>query len=151
MAMRHAGRVAASAPAWRAIPWVRVAVVATVATASTTMAPWARSGNRVRTSYDLVEVVGRAGVVPDRYDWFASAWLAVPALCGLVLVMAALGRRHAAAVLATTLGALVGIGGVLVLRSPLVAEFGARGGTVLGAVTVLAGVLATMTTTKDPR
>ena len=119
-----------------------------VVTTATTFAPWASSGDRVRTSYAVVDVVERAGVLTSSSATVSVVWYFVPALCGVVLVCASLGRVVIAGGSAVTLGALVAAGGVLVARSPLGTEPGATVGVLTGVCTALAGVAALVTITE---
>lgn len=129
MGRRRAGPIAGTVP---------VALV--LATTATTFLQWARSGERSRSSYELVDVADRAGVLPDRVAGVAPLWFLVPAAGGLV-ILAVAARRHAmAGALMTTLGALVGTGAILVARSPLVAGPAVVVAGMLGACTVLSGV-----------
>jgi hypothetical protein len=121
-----------------------------VLTTASTFAPWGTSGTRSRNSYAIVDIADRAGVVPSSMAAVAVAWFLIPALCGLVLVALASRRVRLGAVLATTLGALVAVGGVLVARSPLAVEPGATLATAAGACTVLASV-AVWVTHRDDR
>lgn len=111
-----------------------------VTTTAATFGGWGRSGARMRSSYELVDVAERAGVLPDGVAALAWVWFLVPALCGAVLVAVALERGMTVGAGATTLGVLVGVGATLVLRSPLAAGTAAIGALVLGACTALAGV-----------
>lgn len=133
----HAGAMGPRpvAPSVRALPAGLV-----LATTATTFLAWGRSGERSRNSYELVDVADRAGVLPGSLAGLAPLWFLLPAACGLVVVAVA-ARRHAlAGAVATTLGALVGTGAILVARSPLVAEPAVVVAGVLGACTVLSGV-----------
>lgn len=123
--------------------------VLAVATTVTTFLGWGRSGTRRRSSYDLVDVAERAGVLPETWAWSAPLLYLAPAACGLVLVALAVGRATIAAVAATTLGALVGTAALLVVRSPLVAEPAAWAAVVLGAGTTLSGVAVLVTARKE--
>ena len=120
-----------------------------VATTIATFLGWGRSGQRSRSSYELVDVADRAGVIPDAWSWSAPLLYLAPAACGVVLVASALRRATIAGVAATTLGALVGTASVLVIRSPLVAEPAAWAGLVLGAGTALGGVAVLGTAEKE--
>jgi hypothetical protein len=126
-----------------------VAGVLTLVTTATTFLGWGRSGQRVRTSYELVDVADRAGVLADDAAWAAPLWFLGPAACGAVLVALAAHRRALAGALTTTLGALVGTGAVLVDRSPLVAEPAVGVAVVLGAATALSGVAVLVTARKE--
>lgn len=120
-----------------------------VITALTTIPGWASSGQRTRTSYELVDAVERAGVLDGAAARAAPLWFLVPALCGIALVALA-ARRHTVGGLATTtLGALVGTGAILVGRSPLVAGSAVAVAAVTGAATVLCGVAVLVTGRKE--
>lgn len=123
---------------------VAVAAGSTIATIST-FGPWATSGARARSSYGLVDVAERAGVVPAWVAPYTWTWFLVPVLCGAVLVAVALRRVRLAAIAAATLGTLVTTGGVLVARSPLVIEPAAIIGAATGGVTVVTGVAVHVT------
>ena len=127
----------------------RSAGVLAVATTITTFLGWGRSGARSRSSYELVDVAERAGVLAGTWAWSAALLYLAPALCGLVLVGLAGGRTSIAAVVATTLGALVGTAALLVVRSPLAAEPAAWAAVVLGAGTTLSGGAVLVTARKE--
>jgi hypothetical protein len=114
-------------------------VLAAGATAAT-FAPWGGSGSRSRSSYEILDVADRAGVVPESAGGVVVAWFLVPLLCGAVLVAVAAGKARLAAALGATLGAFVTTGGVLVARSPLTTEAGAVLGIVIGGCTVLMAI-----------
>jgi len=120
--------------------------------AGTTALDWGRSGQRWRSSFELVDVAGRAGVLPDRAAGAAQLWYLVPALAGALLVAAGLRRPALTGGAATTLGALVGTGSFLVERSPLVPGPAVTVALVLGAATAIGGlaVLATARRTEAP-
>ena len=123
--------------------------VLAVATTATTFLDWGRSGQRSRSSYQLVDVADRAGVLPDGWATAANLLYLAPAACGLVLLGLA-ARRHAlAGVATTTLGALVGTAAILVARSPLVAEPAARAAVLLGVGSVLSGFAVFVTARKE--
>jgi hypothetical protein len=126
-----------------------VAVVLGLAATATTFLDWGRSGRRWRTSYELVDVADRAGVLPSDLAGVASLWYLVPALAGALLLAAALRRPLVAGILATTLGALVGTGSVLVVRSPLVTAHAVTAAVVLGAGTALMGAVVLVTARKE--
>lgn len=111
---------------------------AAVATAST-FAPWGRSGEASRSSYQIVDIADRAGVVPDSAANFTWVWYLVPILCGAAFVAAALGRPRSVGAVCTILGALVVAGAVLVSSSPLVTEPGAVAGGLAGVTTIVIG------------
>lgn len=126
-------------------PLVWVVAGLAVATTAATFGGWGRSGSRMRSSYELVDVADRAGVLPDRVAALAAAWFLVPALCGIVLIAVALDRGVTVGAGATTLGALVGVGAILVLRSPLAVGAAAIGALGLGACTAASGTVLLVT------
>lgn len=127
---------------------VAAGVLALVTTLATFL-PWGRSGQRRRSSYQLIDVADRAGVLPSGWSSAATLLYLAPAACGVVLVALA-ARRHTVAGLATTtLGALVGTAAILVARSPLVAEPATRAAVLLGAGTTLSGVAVLVTARKE--
>ena len=117
-------------------------------TTATTFAPWGRSGTRTRSSYAIIDIVERAGVLSPAAARLSAAWFFVPALCGVVLVAGATRRVRLEASAAASLGLLVAVGAVLVARSPLVTEPGAILGALTGACTTVAGVIALVVTIK---
>lgn len=126
-----------------------LAAALVLATTATTFLDWGRSGERSRTSYELVDVADRAGVLPDDVAGVAALWFLLPAACGLA-ILAVASRRHAlAGVVTTTLGALVGTGAILVDRSPLIAAPAVAVAAVLGACTVLSGFVVLGTARKE--
>ena len=134
-----------SSERWHRVAPVACSVLAVVATA-TTFASWGRSGRRVRTSYGLVGIVERAGVLAPGVSRLSVVWFFVPALCGAVLITFALRRDVATYATTAALGAIVAVGGVLVARSPLVLQPGAAFGIGTGVSAMLAGTAALVTT-----
>ena len=121
----------------------------TLTSGAATFAPWGASGERARNSYEIVDIAGRADVIPGSLAGAAQLWFLVPVLCGVVLLaIAARGVRLAGAV-AATLGGLVGAASVLVARSPLVLEPGAIIGAVAGGCTVIAGGAVLVTASRQ--
>ncbi len=116
-----------------------------VVTTAVTFLPWARSGARTRSSYAIVAVVERAGVLTGRLSDLSPFWFFVPALCGVGVVALALARHGIGYWATTSLGLVVAVGGALVVRSPLATEPGAVVGICCGASTTLAGALALAT------
>lgn len=133
---------------WRATAPALCAGLAMITT-SATFAPWGSSGSRARSSYAIVDIAERSGVLSPSVASLSVVWYFVPVLCGLVLLATATRSVTLAGGAATTLGALVAIGGMLVVRSPLVTEPGAVIGASVGVCTVLAG--ATTLGTKSMR
>jgi len=129
----------------------QVAAALAVATTATTPLAWGGSGSRWRSSYEVVDVAERAGVLPEGVAGLAAVWYLVPALAGAVVLAAALRRPRLAGALATTLGALVGTGAFLVGRSPLVTAAAVPAAAVLGATTVLCGGAAVLVTARKEK
>lgn len=111
-----------------------------------TALPWGSSGDRSRSSYEIVDVVDRAGVMPPSTAGLAPLWFFVPALCGAAVVAAALHAPRSASILAGTLGAVVVVGGVLVARSPLLTEPATIASVFAGAGTTTTAVATAATT-----
>lgn len=113
--------------------------VAVVGTATTFLA-WGGSGERRRTSYELVDVADRAGVVPDALAAWTWIWFFVPGLAGAAILTFALRHYFTLGAVSATLGALMVVGAVAVARSPLVPEIGASAGGFAGVATLAGGV-----------
>lgn len=127
----------------------RVALVPlTLATTAVTFGPYARSGTRVRSSYELVDVASQADLVPAPFDRFAPIWFLVPALCGGVLIAFSTQRHRLAGSGAITLGALVVASGVLVQRSALVLEPAGIAAVPLGVLTAIGGATLMVVETR---
>jgi hypothetical protein len=126
-----------------------VAVVLVLVTTASTFLPWAGSGERWRTGYEVVEVADRAGVLPAGLAGVAPLWNLVPALAGAIVLAAALGRRLAHGALTTTMGVLVTIGSVAVRRSPLDTAAAVEVALVLGVVTALSGAAVAVTAREE--
>lgn len=135
--------------AGRRVDVVAVTALLAVATTASTLLGWARSGQRSRSGYEVVDVADRAGVLPDAWAWSAQLLFLAPAVCGLVLVAAALRRPALAGGAGTTIGVLVGTAALLVIRSPLVAQPAAWAAVVLGAGTTLSSVAVLVTARKE--
>ena len=132
------GEVAENRPALP--PIASIAVTGTAATTLATFLPWASSGARTRTSYEIVDVVERAGVLSDSTEALAGLWYLVPIVCGLALVGVAIRSVRLVTLTAGTLGLTVVAGGMLVARSPLGAEPGLYLAAGLGVVTIASGI-----------
>jgi hypothetical protein len=104
----------------------RVGLLASVVvTAIGTFLPFARSGERSRSSYELVSLARRLELVPERWPGVATRlWFAVPLLLALCWILVVTGRATAGswcalAVSVIALGALIAV-----WRSPLAATAG---------------------------
>ena len=102
--------------------------------------PWARSGDRLRDSYELVAVVGRLELLPSILARPYLAWYFLP-LCAIGTAIVVLSHRP---LWSTVLGLIVGsaAGGLAaaVVSSPLGVGIGARIAMVTGTLCV-AGAL----------
>ncbi len=114
--------------------------VGAVATTVATFFPWASSGARTRSSYAVIDVAGRAGVLSDSTEGLSGLWYVIPLLCGMVLVGVALRSVFLVSLTAGTIGALVVVGGLLVARSPLGAEPGLYLAVGFGTITAGSGI-----------
>lgn len=117
-----------------------ITAATTAATVVVTFLPWGRSGQRLRTSYELVDIVGPAGVVSSSYETAARAWYLVPVGAALVFCCGFWAARRVAGVLLTSLGASVSAFAYLVDRSPLVATDACRVAMFLGTGAAMWGV-----------
>jgi hypothetical protein len=104
-----------------------------------TFAPWLRSGDAHRSSYEVI----RAAEDLDLLDgWLqpvaAAAWYFVPLLGALVLLAAVLGRPILAAVLLGVTGASVSLLALGLTSGPLSTDWGSVAGMVGGILAVLA-------------
>lgn len=112
--------------------------------------PWASSGSRSRSSYELVRVADRLDLLPGGWQSGAArAWFATPLVAALAAA-APLARHHlaprvgAVAAAAVAVFALVLV--VMVHRSPLTADVGTTTSAV-GAVATLVGAVVLSVTT----
>ena len=121
-------------------PSASLAAVAAATSTAATFLPWASSGARTRTSYEIVDVVERAGVLSDSTEVLAGLWYLVPVACGLVLVGVAVRSVRLVTLTAGTIGCTVVAGGMLVARSPLGAEPGLFLAAGLGVVATASGI-----------
>lgn len=122
-------------------------MIATTASTAATFLPWATSGERTRSSYEVIEVAGRAGVLSDSTELLAGLWYLVPIACGVALVGAAIRSVLLVTLTAGTIGLTVVAGGMLVARSPLGAEPGLYLASGLGVVAAATGI-STLIMTK---
>lgn len=121
-------------------PSASLAAAATAATTVATFLPWASSGARTRTSYEIIDVAERAGVLSDSTEALAGLWYLVPVVCGLALLGVAVRSVRLVTLTAGTIGLTVVAGGMLVARSPLGAEPGLFLATGLGVVAIASGI-----------
>lgn len=111
-----------------------VTVAAACAVVAAAFLPWGRSGQRSRSSFELVDVAERAGLLPSPWAGLAPIWYLVPALVGLAVIALAVGRPTMSAVLGGVIGVMSITGSTLLFRSPLIPEIGAWTALVTGTV-----------------
>jgi hypothetical protein len=126
-------------------------LVSVVITGVGTFLPFATSGERSRTSFELVSLARRLEMVPDRWPSAASrVWFALPLLLVLCWLLVVTDRTVAGAWCALAACVVATAGLVAVWRSPLDAAAGwfvAVGGTV-GMISSASIVLATRQQTR---
>jgi len=103
--------------------------------------PWATSGSRPRTSYELVGVAVRFDLVPSDLEPFARLWFLVPALVGVGWLAEASGRTSTAAIVCVAVGLLSVVAAALTMQSPLATEAGAVVALGSGVLAVGAGTV----------
>lgn len=113
-----------------------VTAALTLGALAATFAPWARSGERARTSYELVEVAKEAGIVTS-LEPLMRAWYLVPLGCGVVFLCGFFTARRAAGLALATVGAAIAWFSYLVIRSPLLPTGGCRIALLLGTACAL--------------
>lgn len=128
---------------------VALATALGLAATALTFLPWGRSGQRWRSSYEVVDVAGRAAVLPSGVAGLAPLWYLVPALAGALVLAAGLRRPRLAGAAATTLGGLVGTGSFLVGRSPLDTAAVVPAAMLLGVATTLCGAVVLGATREE--
>lgn len=116
-------------------------------TLGATFLPWASSGARSRSSYAIIDVVERAGVLSPPWAGLSTAWFLLPVLVGAALLAISVGSVRLVALTTGTIGILVITGGLLVARSPLVVEPGLVLAVGAGACTGCTGI-GTMISTR---
>ena len=120
-----------------------VAVVATVAAAVAPALPFARSGSRVRSGYELVRTAGSVGVLEGAIGRVAVVALALlPLLAAGAFGAASLRRHRAVATLAVMAGIVTTAAGVAVHLAPISVEPGATVAAALGLGAIAAGIAA---------
>jgi hypothetical protein len=102
--------------------------------------PWAGSGRRDRSSYELVQFADRNDLLPGAVAGAARVWLLAPLALGVVLAALAFGRGRVALGVGVVLAAAVVLLAVAVLQSPLEPRYGIAV-SLLGAVLVAAAAI----------
>lgn len=116
------------------------AFVSATATLVATFLPWASSGSRSRSSYAVIDVVERAGVLSPTWTSLSALWFLLPVLVGATLLAVSVGSARLVALTTGTVSVLVITGGLLVARSPLVVEPGLVLAVGTGACTGCTGI-----------
>jgi hypothetical protein len=113
----------------------RVGLLASVVvTGSGTFLPFAASGERARSSFELVSLAHRLDLVPDRWPGAATrVWFALPLLLVVCWLLVVTDRATAGAWCSVAASAVAGAGLAAVGQSPLTPAVGwwlTLGGTV---------------------
>ena len=103
--------------------------------------PWARSGTRLRDSYELVAVAGRLDVLPSPWAGASAAWSLLPLCAVLVGVAMAFHRPLAIGTISLTVGIASISLAVVVFASPLGTELGARAALLTGSTSVVGALV----------
>lgn len=125
-------------------PALVLTVAGAVACAGSVALPWVRSGRVVRSGYAMARVLDTLGFADEGVARIAVIAVAVlPALAALTWIAGSLHRPRIVATLGAATAVVAGIGGVVVLRSPVGVGIGPVAGVAAGAMT-LAGAFALM-------
>jgi hypothetical protein len=123
----------------RRMPWI--AVLTAAGAAVVPALPFARSGSRVRSGYELVRTAESAGVLQGTIGRVALVALALlPLLAAAAFAAASLRWTNAVATLAVMAGFVVAGSGIAMLRSPVTALIGGPLSIVVGILGIGAGV-----------
>lgn len=122
-----------------------VEVVGLAAIVIGSFGPWLRSGERLRTSYELFQVADRLGFLGGgAVRWLPRVWVCVPFAAALALTCHVRGRHAAGASIAAVVAAAALVVAGAVIASPLSTVWGSVLG-VAAAVTTLLGVVLSFT------
>jgi hypothetical protein len=103
--------------------------------------PWVRTGRRRRSSFDLVGVADRLGIVPSGVATVAArGWVIVPLLGAVALAALVVGSLRVAAVASVLTGAYALVLAWFVVSSPLGTARGLTTSTVGGIMAVSGGM-----------
>jgi hypothetical protein len=115
-------------------------------------APWVRTGRRRRSSFDLVGVADRLGVVPSGVATvLARGWVLVPLLGAVALAALVIGAHRVAAVASVATGVYTLAMVWFVATSPLGTEAGLTTSMVGGMITVIGGLFLGWAVRADRR
>lgn len=109
-----------------------------MACALVAFAPWAASGRRERTSFELVRSVEELRIVPAPWSAVTPVWFLLPVACGVALLLSWRLRHLAASLASATVGLVVAAAAAVVARSPLVETAHLSVALVTGLVTLAA-------------
>lgn len=114
--------------------------------------PWLETGAATRHSFAVVRAARRLGVIDDEVaSGVLGAWYFVPLLAAIVVLLVAVRRPRAAAVLAIVLGVVVCVVAAVVLRSPAPVGIGPLVAFASGTVTVSGGAVVIVATGRALR
>ncbi|MCB0976339.1 MAG: hypothetical protein KDB02_02660 [Acidimicrobiales bacterium] len=131
-----------------ALPWVIAALVA-VAVGST-FAPWFRSGDVTRTSYETIRTAARLDLLDGSAATVARfGWSFVPLMGCLAVLALLLEHRRVGALFAAIVGAASVALAAVVSRAPDNVEWGATVSIVAGLALLVASVLLLSTPNRE--
>lgn len=126
-----------------------VLLASVVCTGIGTLLPFARSGERSRSSYELVSLARRLDLVPDRWPGAVTrVWFAMPLLLVVCWLLVVTGREVAGAACALAVSVLALGALIAVWRSPLAVAAGWIV-TSLGVVGLISSAVVVLTTRRQ--
>ncbi|MEX2658737.1 MAG: hypothetical protein WD232_03495 [Acidimicrobiales bacterium] len=124
-------------PSWPPPAGFLVTAVGVAGTALASFLPWARSGERLRNSYELIDVVGRLELIPVVLVGPSRLWSLLPLAAVLTCIAVFFQRPWCTTVLSLFVG-LAALGLVVaVVDSPLGVGFGAWAATLTGVLSAI--------------
>jgi hypothetical protein len=115
--------------------------------------PWLRSGDRLRSSFQLFQVADRLGFLGEgTLRWLPETWAWIPVLAALALALHVAGRPRAALVLTAAVAIAGLVVSAAVISSPLPAEWGCvagLGGSFLALASVVGALACSHSTTPN--
>ena len=120
-----------------------VALVAATCAIAASLLPWVRTGNRERSSYELLAAARRLEVLDgDVEHALLVAWRFLPLVVALGWLALAIGRTRVAGAAGLLCGFAAIAVSIAVLREPLFALRAVHGTMICGGVAALAAVLS---------
>jgi len=117
-----------------------VAAVAMLAVVAVTFAPWLRSGEVRRDSYELVRTADHLGIFEGATATAVRVgWAFLPLVAALGLFALARGRRRVGHLAAVTVGGIVLVVGFGLQAAGEQADWGAKAAMVIGGVSAVSG------------